>query len=196
MKCKKRIHILGKGAGWDKIKDVKPGKDDEIWGVNDCFLRTKTVGKTFHMHDMEVFSKQNHTESSVKLTILNANEKPKMDFYTIYEWDKIPHSKEYPLDEVIDHFKVCYFSSTPEYMIALAVMWGVEELYYYGINMSVRQEYIQEKPGVEFWTGMAMGRGVKVHLQHENTSLLKVRDGKLYGYLMNQWRVDDKEIND
>jgi len=188
---KKIIHLLGKGAGWRDVEKVEVDENNGIWGVNDCFLRTPQVEKTFHMHDLEVFANDERTASSMRLTKLKANENPDMEFYSTYAWHEIPHCKAYPLEEVIDYFGVCYFSSTPEYMIAKAIMDGAEELYYYGLNMAVKLEFIEQKPGMEFWTGMAMGKGLKVHLQYGNTSLLKVKDGLLYGYLMNQWRVDE-----
>jgi hypothetical protein len=193
---KKRIHLLGKGAGWRDIEKVIDDKDGEIWGVNDSFLRTPQVAVTFHMHNLREFADADLTASSMRLTTQRANKNPDMEFYSVSEYEPIPHCKAYPLEEVIDYFKVCYFGSTPDYMIALAIMRGAEELYYYGLNMTVKQEYIEQKPGMEFWTGLAMGRGIKCHLQYDHTSLLKTRDGLLYGYLMDQWRVDDEKVDD
>ena len=51
------------------------------------------------------------------------------------------------------------------------------------------EEWHQQKPGMEFWMGMAMGRGITLHIQHEHSSLLKSRDSKLYGYFTKQWRI-------
>jgi len=181
------VHILGKGEGWHAIKDVPKGSN--IYGINDAFLRTPEVTKTFHMHDLEIFLKKPSTHSSTNLCIQHANEKPEMDFYSLYAWNKIPHCKEYPLNEITERFHTSYFTSSIEYAIAYALWEGVDELYLHGINMTVKQEYIDQKPGVEFWIGVAKGMGVKVHTQDEYTSLLKSRNGLLYGYNIRQWKV-------
>jgi len=181
------IHILGKGDGWEAIKEVPKG--EIVYGCNDAFLRTPTVTHTFHMHDLEAFYKDKNTHSSTKLCVEHIKDHPEMEFYTVKAWDMIPTAKEYPLQEVVKRFGTCYFTSSIEYMIAYALMKGATKLKFYGINMTVKQEYIDQKPGVEFWLGMAKGMGVEYELQHEYTSLMKTRDGLLYGYLINQWRV-------
>jgi len=49
----KHVYILGKGDGWDKIKEAPKGS--VIYGVNDACLRTPEVTHTFHMHDLKDF---------------------------------------------------------------------------------------------------------------------------------------------
>jgi hypothetical protein len=182
------IYILGKGDGWREIENAPKGSI--IYGTNDAFLRTPEVTHSFHMHDLKAFLEKPDTHSSTKLCIEHAKLKPEMEFYTIKPFPEIKQAKLYPLDEIIDHFKVCYFTSTIEYMIAFALWKGVKNLKLYGCNMSVKQEYIEQKPGMEYWVGRAVGMGVNVELQHQYTSLLKTKNSLLYGYLINQWRVD------
>lgn len=184
------VNILGKGQGWERIEYQKEGI---IYGCNDAFLRTPEVAITFHMHDLEEYYHDEARGSSTRLCVDAANENPNMEFYTIYKWDRIPHSKEFPLDEIIKEFGVCYFTSTIEYMIAYAIWKGAKKLNYFGVNMTVEQEYIEQKPGVEFWTGIAMGRGIEVNLQHDVTSLLKTKSGELYGYFKPQWIPEQEE---
>jgi len=43
-------------------------------------------------------------------------------------------------------------------------------------------EYAYQKAGVEFWIGQAMGRGIKVINHSPISTILKTRDGLLYGY--------------
>lgn len=181
------INLLGKGDGWDRLPDNPEGL---VWGVNDAFLRTK-CDATFHMHDLEAFYKDEQTHSSMKLTILNANEQPEMDFWTLKPYKEISHAKIYPLEDIINRFKTNYFTSGPSYMIAYALYTGAKEIRLYGLNMTIKEEYIEQKPCIEFWVGMAMGMGVKVVLQHDVTSILKSKDGLLYGYLTKQWRVKE-----
>ncbi len=196
MKKKKIINILGKGDGWRRIfEDHAAGKleGSETYGCNDVFIPCPFVSKTFHMHDMDVFLEQEKSKYSTKKCIEVAKERPDMEFYTLDVWDKIKNSKKYPLDKMVEHFGVCYFTNTIDYMIAFALYNGATELNFYGVNMTVLLEYKEQKPSVEYWLGRAMGMGVKCNLQHDVTSLLKSKDGLLYGYLIPQWRVDDEE---
>lgn len=187
----KTVNILAKGTGWDEIRNRKPSQDEETWGVNDSFLRVK-CDKTFHMHDLNVFAEQASSKSSTKLVTEWSKDYPDMEIFTTVPYNKIKNIVLYPLDDIVKHFGICYFTCTIDYMIAYALWKGVETLNYYGVNMSVKEEYKEQKPGVEFWTGMALGMGVKVGIQYPHTSLLKTKDDKLYGYLFEQWRPDDK----
>jgi len=184
----KVVYLLGKGDGWDAIKDVPKGS--VIYGVNDACLRTPEVTHTFHMHDLKDFHNNKVTESSTRLMINHCQEHPEMPLYTVRRYKEFPNCILYPLEEVTDYFKLPtpYFSSGPEYMIAWAIKEGFEEMYLYGLNMSSHEEYYEQKPGMEFWLGLALGRGMKVHMQWKQTSLLKTKDDKLYGYFMKQWR--------
>ena len=183
------VYILGKGEGWDEVE--KAPKGSIIYGVNDAFLRTPEVTHTFHMHDLNKFIEDPKTRSSTKLCVEHAKDKPEMEFFTCKPFKQIKHAQLYPLEEIVDHFKVCYFSSTIEYMIAYALWKGADHLKLLGCNMSVKQEYIEQKPGMEYWIGRAAGMGVQVDLQHHYTSLMKTKDSLLYGYLIPQWRADD-----
>jgi len=183
------VYLLGKGDGWDEIKDAPKGAT--IYGVNDACLRTPEVTHTFHMHNLYEYGKNQVTESSTKLLKLHCEKHPEMELFSIKRYPDFPSCKEYPLDDILEYFNlpIPYISSGPEYMIAYAIREGFDEMYFYGLNMSVQKEYIDQKPGMEFWIGVAIGKGIKVHLQHEHTSMLKTRDSKLYGYFIKQWII-------
>lgn len=180
------INIIGKGEGWEKAIG-KPGIN---YGINDVFFQHSGIDITFHMHDLQKFYENEETHSSTKLCIEHAKDRPDMLFYSIYEWSKLPGCKEYPLDEIVREYGVCYFGSTVDYAIAYAIRENPDKINLYGINMSVREEYIEQKPSLEFWVGLAMGRGIKVGYQHKYSSMMKTKNGLLYGYLFNQWRTD------
>jgi hypothetical protein len=186
---KEHVYLLGKGDGWEAINDVPKGSI--IYGVNDACLRTPEVTHTFHMHDLKDFGKNKVTESSTRLMKLHCEKYPKMPLYSVRRYKDFPNIILYPLEDIVDYFKLpmAYFSSGPEYMIAWALREGFKEMTLYGLNMTVSDEYKDQKPGMEFWLGIALGMGVKVNLQHDKSSLLKCRDSKLYGYFMKQWRV-------
>mgnify|MGYP001619905490 CR=1 FL=1 len=72
-------------------------------------------------------------------------------------------------------------------MIAYALMQGAEEIHIFGVNQAGAHEYLEEKGGVEYWIGVAVGRGVKVTINGEHSQLLKHKGryggGVLYGYV-------------
>jgi hypothetical protein len=183
------VYIVAKGDGWDAIEEVPKGSI--IYGVNDACLRTPEITHTFHMHDLYEYGRNRVTESSTRLLKRHVEQYPDMELYSLKEYRDFPSSKVYPLEEVVEFFNLPapYFTSGPEYAIAYAIMKGFKHIYYLGLNMSVGKEYIDQKPGCEFWTGIAIGRGCKVYIQHEYSSLLKSRDSNLYGYFTKQWRV-------
>ena len=61
----------------------------------------------------------------------------------------------------------------------------------YGVNMSVEIEYVNQKPNVEYWLGRAKGMGVQVNPQWQYTSLFKSKDGLMYGYFFDQYKIGD-----
>lgn len=196
----KIAHILGKGDGHKEINEIikEPiSTRGVIYGVNDAFLRTPEVDITIHMHDLAKLFKQENTASSTRLCITRANKDPKKEFISINKYHKIPHCQEYPLEEICNYYKLplTYFTSGIEYIIAYSAWRAeqegskLEDMYYYGCNMTVKQEYIEQIPGMHFWTGMMMGKGINVYFQHKYTSLLKTKDGSLYGYNIRQYRL-------
>ena len=71
-------------------------------------------------------------------------------------------------------------------MIAYAMLKGATEIDLYGVNQASSSEYFYEKSGVEYWLGVANGRGVKITINGGKSELLtnKARfgGGLLYGY--------------
>lgn len=183
----KKVYLLGKGDGWDAIKDVPKGSI--IYGVNDACLRTPEVTHTFHMHDLYNYGRDKVTESSTRLLVEHCKKHPEMELYSIKRYTNFPTCREYPLDDIIEHFNppITYFTSGPEYMMAWAIREEFEEIYFYGLNMSVGFEYQEQKPGMEYWLGIMHGKGIKTYLQHQECSLMKSRDSRLYGYFTRQF---------
>ena len=85
-------------------------------------------------------------------------------------------------EEIIKEFDSDYFGSGIDYLIALAVYEGVDEIHLYGVCMSKKSEYAHQKPSVEHWIGIAKGRGVKVRVHGKNTAILRTKNYLMYGY--------------
>jgi len=89
-----------------------------------------------------------------------------------------PLSEAYPLEEIIEEFGTKFFICSLSYAIALAIHMKYEKIVLRGINMIMTDDLIQ-KNGVEFWLGIAEGRGIKVETSSV-CDLLKC--GKMYAY--------------
>lgn len=172
----KKVAIVAKGKEWVNT----PFTDDnfELWSFNECYEKfgehTKYFDRWFEM---------NQLNTSVKLNEIHQNwlKNAQIPIYMLHQHDDIPQSISYPLSEVTKHFNNYYFTCTVSYIIALAILEGFKEIHIIGINMLVDEEYMIQMPSVEFWLGVAIGRGIKVVTQYSN--LLKTP--ALYGYQAN-----------
>lgn len=202
---RRKLILVGKGDGW---KNAPIQGDFEIWGVNDLVVE-RHVDMEFDMHrlderwDPDIESKvsamdltkcqadakfQENLNTVIGLTrTVNKCTELNVPLMTLKHYDFAPTSIEYPLDDVIQDLRSDNFTNGIDYMIAYAVHCGVfTDIDLYGINMAMGSEYEWEKPGCDFWLGVAKGRGIRVNIKSNVTLLLKPRDGMLYGYRTRQ----------
>ena len=156
------MHIIGKGSGWE---DAPPGG----WGITQLICR-RPVDRVIDMNDYSLWGEVEALDAKRARTIADKSGVEYIDL------------NNYPLQAVIERFGTDYFNSTVDYAIALALHEGHKEINLYGINMISHSEYAYQKPGVDFWCGVAIGMGVKVIAHGGLTSIMKTRDGLLYGY--------------
>lgn len=157
--------------------------DRETWGVNDSYETARRIDKTFIMDNRSNLWQLKWPE------VMQAQRQRGFELITSCE-PFAGGSRLYPIHEVIDHFGTAYFSCTISYMLAYAIYQGYTSIRMYGVDMGTHPELIREKGGVEFWIGLAKGRGIQV----ENTArscLCRNPNLKLYG----TWngRTDDIE---
>lgn len=81
-----------------------------------------------------------------------------------------PNARPFPKDAIVEHFGQ-YFTSTPQWMMAFALMRGFVDFEVYGIHLATEQEYREQRPGFEFLIGRLLGRSkmtvtVKDGLRH------------------------------
>lgn len=159
-----KVSIVGKGHGC-----ADAPHEGETWGVCQC-LRRRDFSKIIDMNDYSLWGQTEAIADKLSRRAAEKNGVPYIDL------------TNYPLREVTEHFGVDYFTNTVDYALALAIYQGFTEIDLYGVNMAWGSEYSFEKPGVEFWIGMAKGRGIKITVHGDESTILKTRDGKLYGY--------------
>ena len=79
----------------------------------------------------------------------------------------------FPFDAARKYFGRDMLSSTPAYMMSLALIEGADEIGIYGVDMAVDDnEYFMQQPVMFAWIGLAMGMGKKVHIP-DQSSLMK-----------------------
>lgn len=94
-------------------------------------------------------------------------------------WDDIPNSIPYPMNDVTKEFLPAshYYTSSPAFMLSLAMLMDFKEIELYGFDMGTMTEYHYQRANFEYWIGIAHGRGIKVTLPGS-----KILTGLLYGY--------------
>ncbi len=169
----------------------------ETWGVNGTYTFAKRLDKLFMTDGPDVMDDD----------ILNANNIAKYGGVLILAdkfkevmpaYNKAGVNVEvYPIDDVLDKFPTRFFSNTIAYMIAYALLGnkiildtlesrprvvdGFNKIYFYGIDMMTNTTYIQEKGGVEYWMGIALGMGVDI-VNTKGSATGKTWNGKMYGW--------------
>ena len=160
--------------------------DCEIWGVNQVYRFIPRMDRNFQIHKDWTDSKKWAPGTDQRKWIA---ESP-IPTYMIDHEPSMPNSVAYPLERVRQELGLAgtpddpgagldYFTSSIAFMFALAIAEGFEEIGIYGIDLIIGREYFFEKSCVEFYMGIAHGRGIAVH-RPENSALLW--QSHRYGY--------------
>ena len=167
------VALIGKGPGWELAPLI--GKGVTTWGVNDavahrecdvCFWMDRHLMKDSPMDELVTVS-------------VNTTHTP---MYSVQKWDDIPSSVEYPREEIFNAFGTDFFADSLCYMVALAIYQGFSTLSLYGFNYSHGSTYMEEKPCVHHWLGVALGKGLTVNVYGELSELFQTKDRKVYSY--------------
>lgn len=70
-----------------------------------------------------------------------------------------------------------YFTSSPAWMLAHAIMRGFREIHIYGIHLSTESEYIEQRPGFEFLIGRVLGPTKMTTTVHQGLRRYETQDG-------------------
>jgi len=180
-----KVMILGTGDGWQKA----PQRSDAIIYCLNDYVKMETYGvKPDLLFIMDVLDEKPQIVSGKDnlgeiVARINAMKVP---LIAPFRYEDIPLSQAFPLKECVELLGTPYFSNTIAYMIAFAIMARAKEIDIYGVNQASSSEYFHEKAGVEYWVGMAIGRGIEVRIHGNKSQLLKSKPqfgGELlYGY--------------
>ena len=163
--------ILGTAPSWRRTPWDDPGL--EIWSLNDAYrLGFPRADRWFDLHPFDHFyypdpkAKQVHAKdipvgfyvrpqgyvewlSQLQIPLYLQHEPP-AGFG--------PQAQVFPKSDMEAQFGR-YFTSTPAWMLSLAVAEGFNEIRIYGIHLSTESEYIEQRPNFEYLIGRVLGRG-------------------------------------
>jgi hypothetical protein len=202
-----KVFIVGCSTTRDEVpwQEVRDGKA-EAWGVNNLFhsmpLKKFPFTRWFEIHgitkdkhgnflrrDMPEFRGQTVAQYISGGVDPNGNKVHGLatigiPVYMQNLWPEIPNAIVYPLEHMLNAFGD-YFTNSISYQLALAIEEGFKEIHVFGVDMAVssprllHDEYAHQRPSVEYFLGIARGRGIKVYIP-DTADLLKTRF--LYGW--------------
>lgn len=184
------IRILGKGMTvtqcpiqekeqeyWKKNK-IDP-KVIEYWGCNDLY-KFRKLDRLFIIHDLQMTA-YNKNEPA----LIEHINKLDIPVYTLGDYNELKNNVRYPMQKVTEEFNIAYFQNTASYMLALAILQQPKQIELYGMDMSFGSmtEYMRnEKACLEFWLGVAKGRGITHLVTKESTLLVRKKRNNFYGF--------------
>jgi len=164
---KDKIAIVGFGPSREKC----PFDDDtfEIWGMNEIYEKVPRLDILFELHD-----KRHMVESFRNTSHWEWLQSSPIPIYMVKRFDDIPASVLYPFHEIVAEFGT-YLTCQISEMVALAIYLNKKEIHLYGIDLfkgrGFGTEYTKQKASVEYFLGLAVGRGIKVYIPRESTLL-------------------------
>ena len=158
-----KVCIVG---GCPETEHMAPYNDErwEIWVLGNQYDRheNRRVTRIFEIHDNLSGHEDHYPAWLVEKQI------PMMvgkHFPVIAE-----HVRLYPEKEANELLGGEYLSSSPAYMIALAILEGANEIAIYGIEMAVdNHEYFKQRPEMYAWIAYAKAKGIKITIPSEST---------------------------
>lgn len=176
---KRKIGIVGAGIDPDSL--IERGKGFELWSVNNLYGQFEYVkfARWYELHDIAeekdgtltrrgfphypIRSEQTvagHLERINKLNIPT---------YMQREWKQVRKSRIFPFEQIMDKWGK-YFGCSFTWMVAQALLEGVDEIGFFGIKLE-GNEYYYQRPSLERMIGYAEGTGIKIRID-ETSNLL------------------------
>lgn len=185
--------------------------DCDVWMFNEAPTAKKENGDplfpkvdaVFQLHHEAIWKNPKNRNDEEHFKWLTSGETPTV--YMQNNFKEVPKSVKYPLESVSKLLKkltmvsrglkknVKYFSSTPDYALALvAEMWKKGKKYtsveIYGIELEMESEYQYQRTGFGFWIGYLTALGIEITLYNS------IFDSPMYGY-EGDFAISADEIN-
>lgn len=153
-----KIIILAQGPSWYQCpKEIPRGV--EIWGSNVIYRDFPYVDRIFFGHDIR------HAMLHDDIDLVENLNKLGVPVYTTGIFKVLKNNAQLPIIKIISEFSTGFFLNVIAYMLATAILQKPKCIEMYGVDMrpdAGSESYINEKGSVEFWCGVAIGRGIKL----------------------------------
>ena len=179
----KRVVLVGMFAPY-----LGPSEGAEIWGCNFTYRHQKNLTRLYALDGFDnvlLKLEPNFVEQADALAIPVFLQKPHAGIkqstgYPLYNVLKTFFGEK-PKEDLIKH---AYFTSTITYMLADAIRHGFNEICLHRILvMPHSNEYYCQKPCIDFWCGIALGRGIKLLISEDSNACRPAPwETGLYGY--------------
>lgn len=170
----KVINIIGLGASSKDVPD-----HGENWCMNVAYknLIGKKIDKLFFMDDFSIILSQDSTHAPTDYNITDfIKDNPNAeiisrsdDYIKDLNGNKLAKVNMYPLNEAINLANGGYFTSTIAYTTCYAILKKVDRIRFYGMEVwscSDANEYMYQRPCLDFWIAFALGRGMKIEIPY------------------------------
>jgi hypothetical protein len=185
----KRVAILGCGANIPSYKA-------DYWGLNHCFLNHGDVNEQIRFmsrctawfelhrraHLIRHFGLQFVRAQQTAMGVVGG------PVYTWERWPNLANQVLYPkrrVERLTPHGR--YHTMSFSWMIGLAILQGYEEIHLEGVDLGPMDagEPVSGRACVEYWCGVAEGRGAHV-IEHPPTTVFRtlryIRSQQQYGF--------------
>ena len=165
MADKKTVIITGMFGPYLGELNDQLGENVEIWGCNMSYTLQPGLTGLF------IFDPPEHwlpNKDKYEAFIADVNDLG-IPIYMQEKHERIPRSVPFPAEALIDEYGFAYFQSTLTWQVAYAISQGFERIIMHRIHcMPDSAEYFPQKAGMDFWLGMAYGRGVEIMISDDS----------------------------
>ncbi len=176
------VAILGTAPSTRHLANEQPYPEVEVWALNDCWsFVQRPWQRWFEIHGLSLW-KADGPEHEEFLRTGQSPSQPDCyaapgaqvmmlggtQFEGPEQYAHLPMATPYPYEAIVERFGMGnntdhpYLTSTIDYMIALAIYEGVDEIKVFGINHSTSTEYQHQRPAAEYWLGMVQASGIRL----------------------------------
>lgn len=156
-------------SGWGKYDAPLGNPEWECWGVNQTWqhfnhpVMREKFARWFELH-RRAFLNWENPDDPAHITFLRLQDRTRLYVQDKEEWPDIPQALEFPMERVqalapdFGYYHACSI----DWMIAFAIVEGAQEIALYGVEQQHTAEPFGSRACMEFWSGFAVARGIKV----------------------------------
>ena len=174
-----KIVILAQGPSWYQCPEEFPA-GTEVWGSNVIYRDyLKSIDRLFFGHDIR------HNMCHDDADIINNLNRMEIPVYTTGIFKVLKKGAQIPIEQILGEFHIAFFLNVICYMLATAILQNPKSIDMYGVDMrpdAGGETYTNEKGGVEFWCGVAIGRGITVNTTKESYVMKTKQEGDFPGF--------------